>query len=383
MKLLNRITSAICSFLMMALISCTEEPAPIAVTSVTLDSSSITLVEGETYELMATVSPSNAENKKVIWTSSNSSVASVKEGVVTALKAGKATVTAKSDDGGKTATCEVTVNAKVYPVTSVSLNKSTATLTEGETLTLTATVNPSNATNKNVSWKSSNTSVATVSNGKVTAVKAGSATITVTTEDGDKTATCEVTVKAIVNVTSVSLNKTTASLTEGESLTLTASINPYNATNKNVTWKSSNTSVATVSNGKVTAVKAGSATITVTTKDGNKTATCSVTVNEKVYPVSGVYLNKTSVSVVVGNKFTLIATITPSNATNKNITWNSSNTSVATVSPNGEISTLSPGTANIVATTVDGKYTATCKITVVEKVVSGGNESTSDEDWGI
>ena len=454
--------------LTLGLISCTEEPAPIAVSAVTLNSTSMTLVEGDTQTLIATVSPSNAENKKVIWTSSNSSVASVKEGVVTALKAGKATVTAKSDDGGKTATCEVTVNAKVYPVTgvtldktsyemtegdeftltanvnpsnatnknvswkssntsvatvsdgkvtalkagsatitvttedgsktatcsvtvnakvypvtSVSLNKSTATLTEGETLTLTATVNPSNATNKNVSWKSSNTSVATVSNGKVTAVKAGSATITVTTEDGGKTATCSVTVKAIVNVTSVSLNKTTASLTEGESLTLTASINPSNATNKNVTWKSSNTSVATVSNGKVTAVKAGSATITVTTKDGNKTATCSVTVNEKVYPVSGVYLNKTSVSVVVGNKLTLVATITPSNATNKNITWNSSNTSVATVSPNGEISTLSPGTANIVATTVDGKYTATCKITVVEKVVSGGNESTSDEDWGI
>ena len=353
------------------------------VTGVSLDKTTATLTEGETLTLTATVNPSNATNKNVSWKSSNTSVATVSGGKVTALKAGSATITVTTEDGSKTATCSVTVNAKVYPVTSVSLNKSTATLTEGETLTLTATVNPSNATNKNVSWKSSNTSVATVSNGKVTAVKAGSATITVTTEDGGKTATCSVTVKAIVNVTSVSLNKTTASLTEGESLTLTASINPSNATNKNVTWKSSNTSVATVSNGKVTAVKAGSATITVTTKDGNKTATCSVTVNEKVYPVSGVYLNKTSVSVVVGNKLTLVATITPSNATNKNITWNSSNTSVATVSPNGEISTLSPGTANIVATTVDGKYTATCKITVVEKVVSGGNESTSDEDWGI
>ena len=188
-----------------------------------------------------------------------------------------------TEDGNKTATCSITVKTKVYPVTSVSLSKSSATLTEGESLSLTATVNPSNATNKNVSWKSSNTSVATVSNGKVTAVKAGSATITVTTEDGSKTATCSITVNAkVYPVTSVSLSKSSATLTEGEFLTLTATINPSNATNKNVSWKSSNTSVAIVSNGEVTALKAGSAIITVTTEDGGKTATCTVTVKEKV-----------------------------------------------------------------------------------------------------
>ena len=136
------------------------------------------------------MSPDNATNKSVTWTSSDSSVASVVDGKVTAIKAGKATITVKTDDGGKTATCEITVNAKVYPVTSVSLDKSSATLTEGDEITLIATVNPDNATNKNVTWTSSDPSVASVSNGKVTALKAGKATIIVKTDDGGKTATC-------------------------------------------------------------------------------------------------------------------------------------------------------------------------------------------------
>ena len=176
------------------LLSCTEEPAIVAVTSVTLDSTSITLVEGDSQTLTATVSPSNAENQKVLWSSSNSSVASVKEGVVTALKVGNATITAKTDDGGKTATCKVIVETKDIPVTGVTLDKTSYEMTEGDEFTLTATVNPENATNKNISWSSSNTSVATVENGKVKALKTGTATITVKTEDGGKVASCEVTV---------------------------------------------------------------------------------------------------------------------------------------------------------------------------------------------
>ena len=172
-------------------------------------------------------------------------------------------------------------------VAGVSLNLTSVELTEGDETTLTATVNPDNATNKNVTWKSSDSSVATVSGGKVTALKAGAATITVTTEDGGKTAVCEVKVNAkvvepeVVPVTGVSLDKTSVELTEGDETTLTATVNPDNATNKNVTWKSSDSSVATVSGGKVTALKAGTATITVTTEDGGKTATCDVKVIKK------------------------------------------------------------------------------------------------------
>ena len=295
----NQVLSVFLLILGIVLTSCTEDIAPITVSSVTLDTSSMTLIEGDSQTITATISPSDAENKTILWISSNSSVASVRGGVVTAIAPGTATITAKTEDGAKTATCKVTVVAKVYPVTSVSLDKTSASLTEGETITLTATVNPDNATNKNVSWKSSNTSVASVVDGKVTALKAGTTTITVTTEDG------------------------------------------------------------------------------------NKTATCNITVNAKVYPVTGVSLNKTTAEVVVGNKLTLVATVKPSNAQNKNVSWKSSNTSVATVSSTGEVLALAKGTAYIIVTTEDGKYTAQCKVSAVSKVVNGGNEDTSDEDWGI
>ena len=189
----NRVLFALLLCVGVIMISC-EEIQPISVTSVSLNSTSMELVEGTTQTLVATVSPSNAENQKVIWSSNNSSVATVTDGVVTAIKAGTATITVKTDDGNKTATCSVIVVAKEIPVTSVSLDQTEIELLEGDELTLTATVKPDNATNKNVTWTSSNESVATVDNGKITAVKAGSSMITVTTEDGNKSTTCEVTV---------------------------------------------------------------------------------------------------------------------------------------------------------------------------------------------
>ncbi len=168
------------------------------------------------------------------------------------------------------------------PVTSVSISPKSATLMAGGTLQLVATVAPSNATNKNVIWSSSNNAVATVdAAGKVTAIGAGSAVITVTTVDGGKTATFSTTVIEIA-VTSVALNMSTGSVFVGDSLQLTATINPSFASNKTVTWSSSNNAVATVdATGNVTGVSEGTATITVTTNNG-KTATCLVTVNQRI-----------------------------------------------------------------------------------------------------
>lgn len=166
-----------------------------------------------------------------------------------------------------------------YKVTKVELSQSALTLDVGESETLTATITPENATNKNVTWSSDNQNVATVENGKVTAVGAGSATIKATV-DG-KSAECSVTVNAAaaVPVESVSLNKTELTLTEGGGETLTATITPTDAANQKVTWSSSASAVATVdATGKVTAVGAGTTIITVTTADGGKTATCKVTV---------------------------------------------------------------------------------------------------------
>ena len=262
-----------------------NETTTVDVEKVSLNKSATTLTEGESETLTATITPSNATGDKTVkWSSSNEAVAAVdSNGKVTAKKAGTAVITVTSSNG-KTAGCTVTVKQKEIAITGISLNKSTTSLTEGESETLTATITPSNATgDKTVKWSSSNEAVAAVdSNGKVTAKKAGTAVITVTSSNG-KTAGCTVTVKQKeIAITGISLNKSTTSLTEGESETLTATITPSNATgDKTVKWSSSNEAVAAVdSNGKVTAKKAGTAVITATSSNG-KSASCTVTVKQK------------------------------------------------------------------------------------------------------
>ena len=247
------------------------------------------------------------------------------------------------------------VQLRVVP-TSVALNNTTLTLDTGKTANLKATVYPSNAANKKCTWSSSNTRVATVDgNGKVTAKQVGTATITVKTANG-KTASCNVTVQAVP--TSVSLNKTSLTLDVSKSYTLTKTVSPSNAVTS-YTWSSSNTRVATVDgNGKVTAKKAGTATITVKTANG-KTASCNVTV--QAVPTS-VSLNKTSLTLDVSKSYTLAKTVSPSNAVTS-YTWSSSNTSVATVDGNGKVTAKASGTATITVKTSNGK-TATCKVTV-------------------
>lgn len=282
-RVLLFLQSLLCIILIIA--SCQKDVSePIQVSDVNLNAEYVELTEGEEFQLVATISPNNADNKVVIWSTSNASVASVLEGKVTAVKAGKATITVKSDDGGKTATCDVVVSAMVCSVTSVSLSQTALEMKEGDEVVLTATISPENATNKNVKWSSSDSSVAAVVDGKVTALKSGTATITVTTEDGGKTATCEVAVSALYcPVESVSLNQSTIEMTEGDQVTLVATVLPVKATNKNVVWSSSDASVATVVDGVVTALNVGHAAITVTTEDAEKTAICDVAVYKYIY----------------------------------------------------------------------------------------------------
>ena len=184
-----------------------------------------------------------------------------------------------------------------------------------------------------------------------------------------------------VAVSSVSLSKTSVTLTEGDKETLTATVLPDNATDKTVEWSTSNSSVATVSSGTVTAIKAGTATITVKTKDGGKTATCAVTVNAKVIPVTSVSLNKTELTMTEGDSETLTATVQPDNATDKTLSWTSSDATVASVDDNGRVTAIKAGTATVTVKTKDGEKTATCKITVVPSSLSGGHEGTGHEIW--
>ena len=338
----------------------------IPITSVTLNKTSITLTEQETFQLSASVSPDNATDKTVAWSSSNTAIATVSNnGLVTAVKEGTATITAKAGD--KTATCTVTVSKKVIPVTAITLNKTSLALAEQETFQLSASVSPDNATDKTVTWSSSNTSVATVSNnGLVTAVKEGSTTITA--KAGDKTATCTVTVsKKVIPVTAITLNKTSLALTEQESFQLSAAVSPDDATDKTVTWSSSNTSVATVSqNGLVTAIAVGSATITATA--GEKKATCTVTVNRRVVPATSITLDYVNIEIAKGKMVTLHATVLPEDATDKTVTWKSSNTSVATVNNNGNVTAIKAGTATITASI--GGLSASCVVKVIIPVTS-------------
>lgn len=273
--------------------SCEEEIPVVSVTGVKVSPTSLTLVEGETGDLIATVSPDNADNKTVTWASKDGSIASVSNGRVTGIKVGSTIIVVTTDDGGFNATCSVTVISPAISISSISLSKTELTLIEGDSETLTATVKPDDATDKTVRWSSSDPSVATVDEGEISALKEGTATITAMA--GEKTASCKVTVeKKVIAVESVEIDKTEIELVEGESFTLVATVKPDDATDKTVTWTSSDTAVATVENGKITAIKEGIATISA--KAGDKTAFCNVTVKCKTPSGDGNYVDEYGVN---------------------------------------------------------------------------------------
>ena len=331
------------------------------VTEIALDAVTATLYTNETLQLNATVAPNDATNKSVAWTSSNPTVASVDQnGLVTALSAGSAMITVAAQDGsGIENSCAVTVKQRVE---SVSLDQTAVSLMAGNTQQLTATVLPTSASNKNVVWSSSDSAIASVSqSGLVTAHKAGSAQITVTTEDGGYTASCVVSVGQYVS--QIALDATTATLYTNETLQLNATVTPNDATNKSVAWTSSNPTVASVDqNGLVTALSTGSATITVAAQDGSGIEnSCVVTVKQHVESVS---LDQTSTLLFVGETQQLMATISPADATNKNVVWSSSDSAIASVSQSGVVTANGIGSAQITATTEDGGFTAMCEVAV-------------------
>ena len=361
--------------------SCTREPDTIPVTNVTLNSSSVDVVEGDSFTLVATVSPSNATNKTVLWTTSHSSIATVEKGVVYAVSPGQATITAISDDGGKKATCTVHVGAKVIPVSALSLNKTSTSLRIGESEALIATVAPENATDKAVIWSVEDSAIATVSSeGVVTAVSVGNTTVTVASSDGLKKATCIVSVLPI-DVSEISLNKTSVSLRIGESETLVATVIPEDATDKAVIWSVEDSAIATVSSeGVVTAVSVGNTTVNVASSDGKKKATCTVSVLP--INVSEISLNKQYLSLYITNSVELTATILPSNATDQSITWSSSDSRVAKVSSTGVVTAIAPGDVVITAKTNDGGKTASCSVAVWPDPSEGIDLGTSVK-WAV
>ena len=350
-----------------------EQPVEVPITEVQLGREALDMYEGDTFKLTATVLPVNTtDSKDISWSSNNEAVATVSEdGTVTAKSVGTAVITATSTNG-KTASCTVTVEKKLIPITEVLIDKSSATLTEGESTTLTATVLPENTTDrKDISWSSSNNDIATVdTTGHVEAKKAGTVIITATSSNG-KTAECTVTVeKKLIPITEVSLSESAVGIIEGNTHKLTATVLPENTTDsKSVSWGSSNEAVATVSeDGTITAKSAGTAVITATSTNG-KTVGCTVTVSKKEIPIVDVALNRTSATITEGDILNLTATVLPENTTeSKNIGWSSSNNDIATVDSTGKVTAKQAGTVVITATSSNGK-TASCTITVEKKEI--------------
>ena len=441
----------LCDTLVVHVVGSGEEPSKTTV--FIADGYATSMGKGTTQQLKAKVSPDDKVGQ-VVWSSSNESVLTVDaNGLVTAVGDGTANITA-TVDGVCATTDAITVTTPVVKVSGVKLSAANLKLAVGgEPSTLTATVEPDNATNKNVSWSSSDPTVATVVAGVVTPVKAGAATITVTTEDGDHSAACKVTV--IQPATGITLDKQKVALVGAAVEQLKAAVVPAEA-NQTVVWKSSNESVATVDQaGKVTPVSKGTATITASTEDGNYSQDCAVTVSNPatnlavdqsalnlkkgeegtvkvslagalagevdetklalddtgaskafkvvdngdgsytvtalktgsgsfvitaeslsqtvsvtvINPVQKVELNKTSLSLTVGDASAkLSATVNPADADDAAVSWTSSDSSVATVK-DGVVTPLKAGTATITATC--GDKTATCAVSVAARTIAG------------
>ncbi|MDE5829990.1 MAG: leucine-rich repeat protein [Duncaniella sp.] len=323
--------------------------------TVTLNTTELTIHLGANDKLTAAVSPEDADDKTISWSSADEEVAVVDEdGMVTAVAVGETIVTATASNGVK-AECKVTVIPVV--ATGLEMSVSEMDLFIGESYELNAIIEPENTTDKTISWASSNDDIATVENGLVTGVAEGEATITATSHNG-LTATCTVTVKPIV-AEEVTLDHITFDLTEGDTETLTATVLPEGTTDPTVTWSSSDDDIATVENGLVTAVAEGEATITAAC--GDVKAECVVTVTKKVIPAEGITLSSESEELTVGDSVELTATITPDDVTDPTVIWSSSDYDIATVET-GLVTAVAEGEATIIAACGDVK--AECVVTV-------------------
>lgn len=394
----------------------------IKVSSVKLNCNTYTLKKGKTLKLKATISPSKAKKVGVTWKSSKKSVATVNEkGKVKAVKNGKATITATAKGSKKKASCKIIVGT---PVKKITATQSTLTLEEGKSAQINVKVEPSNASNKKLSYTSSDASVATVSaTGLVVAKAAGTAKIKIAATDGSKkSATVSITVKkkattntnttqattqattqkpgqttqkpgqstekpanpgkpgqsttettetptteapAAVEVTGISFKDAKQVMSVDEEQELTVVFVPENATDKQLTFASDNQDVLIVGqNGNVKAVGKGVATITATTKND---VSASVVIAVGNAPTK-ITLDKETISLAAGKKTKLNAQYEPEDVSDR-ITWTSSNEQVATVDKDGNVTTVSDGEADITATTLNG-LTAICKVTVSTDITS-------------
>ena len=403
--------------------------AAIPVASITLDHTSEELTVDDQLQLVPTVNPGNATNSDVVWASLDDSVATVSEtGLVTAVGVGGTTITATAADGSNVyGSCTITVVAKPIEPT-YTLVTSNSTLKNGDTVVVKTSAEEgvtgwSGYKDATISTTSSEWVEYTVSNASSSGWKLhdGSANKYIASPtanefkydttggtcsvDSDGHLVCNSRYLTIngtyirfygsigsytpffvyqstggsggstpIYPTSISLSAESSSISIGATTQVNVGYTPSDTNVKNITYTSSSESIATVSNtGLVTGVAQGSATITATAQTASGTTSASTTITITPIAVTGVSLSSNSETVKVGKTVTLVPTVSPTNATNKNVNWSSSDTSIATVN-DGVVTGVAAGTATITVRTVDGNKTATC--TVVVQPASGGGEET-------
>ena len=349
-----------------------ETPKEVKVQQITLTPSASSVVVGESLQIAAKVLPENATNTTLKWkiTPENILKPTAAPGQFTAQQVGEALVRAEAADGsGITAECKVVVKPRL--VQSISLNATQKELIIGDSFTLTATLSPENATNHNVIWKLVSGNAISLSNtGVIQAKKVGEALVRAEAADGSgTTAECKVVVKPRL-VQAISLNATQKNLIIGDSFTLTATAMPENATNRNVIWKLVSGDAISLSNtGVIQAKKVGEAIVRAETADGSGiTAECKVVVKPRL--VQAISLNATQKHLVVGDSFTLTATLSPENATNRNVIWKLVSGNAISLSNTGVIQAKKVGEALVRAEAADGSgITAECKVVVKPRLV--------------
>ncbi len=349
--------------------SCKVTVLPILVESLSFEWEQKECIIGEYITNRAIISPDDATNPNLEWTSSNPEIAEVStEGLIRGVSVGEAIITAATTDGSNlTASCSVIVTPIVAE--SISIKPNNHDMIVGQTFEISVEILPLDTTDKSVLWESSNPEVVEVDeNGTIIALNAGSSIITATSNSNPELhAECNINVSSVL-VESITLDCSEKRLYVGDTFEIHADVYPYNAADKSLSWISDNPEVASVDeNGKVTAVSVGEAIISAKSVDGSDvSAECKVTVDP--VSASAVTLNVADMTLLVGQSDKLTATVSPENVTDKTITWASDNETIATVDENGLVRALGVGSATITASTENG-LTATCEVTVLPVLV--------------
>ncbi|MDR0941838.1 MAG: Ig-like domain-containing protein [Bacteroidales bacterium] len=342
---------------------CKVTVLPVDAKQIFLPYSLITIPVGGEETMQVTFDPENTSDKTITWTIADETIARIENGVLQGLAAGTTTLTATSSNG-KTAICEITVSEIVVPVESISLPAVAIAVDIDETAELTVTFAPKNATNKTLSWTSSDNAIVRVSSGGViTGISAGIAEV-IARSANNKADTILVTVNPML-ASSITLSETALTLEHGQTATLTAKILPEKTTTKTITWESSDETIATVVDGEITTLAVGTTTITATTTNG-KFAECVLTVTPVM--AQSLTLSSDILSLGIGDAKNLQATVLPLNTADKSLTWSIDKSAIATIDQNGLVTAQAEGTATVTVTTANGQ-TAQCAIEVVAVTV--------------